>query len=416
MRADRLLDLRLTLAVGLGLRVLWASLVFVLPFSDPAAYWAQAQNILAHGVYGFEPDKPNATWPPGTSFLYAAVFSLPGPEETWVKIVNVLISTLNIWLAYAVATRLFGQRAGLVTGWLMALWPQMIFFTTITASEPPFIALTLAGVLFWDRVRETRRLADMVLAGVFLGLACYVRSVGLLLPVAMTFGALVAGGMPRLTALLRMGVVMLTMAVVIAPWTIRNYVAFDTFVLMSSNFGSNLYMGNADGSTGRFGSTARPRDLVGVDFETASDRMGSLAVAEIRANPDEFLRRSVSKFRIIHDRETIGVAWNQRSLIPQIGERGMQALKWVASLYWGLILAGGVVAILWHFAKGIGWRILFSIPMAAWGYFASVHVVILAADRFHMPQAPFIAMLTASMLAAVVRRRGEAPGLAVGSP
>lgn len=400
----RLLDLRVILLAAAALRLAWLLAVPMVLFSDPLAYMLRAENLVEHGVYGFEPDVPHATWPPGTSFLYAPVYLLPLPETLTAKSIGFGVSLLNVWLAFVVGSALFGDRAGRVTAWIMALWPQMVYFTTLPASEPPFIAALLAGVFFWHRARARGAGRDILIAGLLIGVACYFRTVALLLPLALMLSDILRGAVPPGRAVVRTVAAMLVMAVVIAPWTLRNYLAFGEFMLMSSNFNANLYMGNAGGSTGRFGSAEFPEGLETKGDPDRSEKLGELARREIIENPGAFLRRSLSKIRIVHDRETIGVAWNQKALGPLVGERGMTALKALASGYWWLVLAGGLAAIPWHLLRGAGWRIVVSIPLAVWGYFATVHAVILAGDRFHMPQAAFVAMLAASMIAGTRRR------------
>lgn len=397
----RLTDLRLILLTALVLRLLWIALVPMELRSDPGAYTLMARNLLEHGVYGFEPDVPHSTWPPGTSFFYAAIYALPLQDILSAKLANVAISVLNVWLTFLVGRALFNDLTGRIAAGFMAVWPQMIYFTTLTASEPLFIAAMLAGVYFWQRARLHWLSVDTLLCALFLAIACYFRSVALLLPVALLLSDVLRGALPLSRALMKTVLTMVIMGLLFTPWTVRNYLAFDKFILISSNFNSNLYIGNAGGSTGRFGTAEFPEGLETKGDPNRSEKLGEAAKREILENPGEFALRSLSKIRIIHDRETIGVEWNRGALEPMIGDRGMQGLKLVATLWWWAVLAAGLLAIPWHIARGMGWRILVSIPVAAWGYFTSVHAVILAADRFHMPQAAFVAMLAASMIAGV---------------
>ncbi len=390
------------LAVGFVLRLLWVLAVPMVLFSDPAAYSEMARNLLDHGVYGFEPDAPNSTWPPGTSAFYAVLFALPGPDVVAVKTANVILSVLNIWLTWAIAGRLFGPRAALFAAWAMALWPQMIFFTTLTASEPLFLTLLLAGILAWEKGRDAKTrswLTYAALAGLLIALATYVRSVALLVPLTLVIGEIGRQGDRLWRVVARLCLAAAVMAATIAPWSLRNLNQFDTLVVMSSNFGTNLYIGNGPGSTGRFGTVTFPDDLPDGTYIERSDALGEIAKEIIRDDPGAFLARSASKLVIIHDRETIGVAWNQQALRPLVGDGGIAALKGAATLYWWGILAAGLAGIVWQLWRGIGWRILFSTPMALWGYFATIHAVILAGDRFHIPQAPFVAILGAAALA-----------------
>lgn len=396
----RSLSLPVILGIAFVLRLVWAAFVPVVPVSDPAAYYDLARMLLSHGVYGFEPDLPSAKWPPGTAAFYALVFAVPGPDFATAKAINVLISLLNIWLVWAVGRVYFNDMTGRVAALAMAVWPQMIFFTTLLASEPLFICLILSAVLCWER-GGLSRIGWLVAAGVFFGLACYVRSVGLLLPIILTLGALLSASVRLHVALARLVIVGSVMAALIAPWSMRNQAIFGQSITMSANFGSTLYMGNGPGTTGRHGSVAMSdallEQLEGLSQPERSDVQKELAKEAIFADPGAFVLRSLVKLRIVHDRETIGVEWNRGGLAQTgVGPGGATALKLVATAYWWVILLAGLSGFIWHVIFGSGWRFLVSPPVFVWGYFAGIHSIVLAGDRFHMPQAPFIAMIAAA--------------------
>jgi 4-amino-4-deoxy-L-arabinose transferase-like glycosyltransferase len=396
------------------LRLAWVLIVPIAPISDPSAYANLARTLLAHGVYGFEPDQPIAIWPPGTAAVYAAIFALPGSDFGAAKIFNLSVSLLNVVLVWLVGRQLFDDLTGRVAALAMAVWPQMIFFTTLLASEPMFIAMVLLAVLCWERGRQLR-IGWILAAGLLFGLACYLRSVVLLLPIALTMGSLVAGGMARWQALVRLALVLGAMAAVIAPWTMRNQEVFGERIVMSSNFGQTLYMGNGPGSTGRHGSAEMPpevREMIeGLSQPARSSLLADLAKDEILADPGAFVLRSLDKLRIIHDRETIGVAWNRAGLERLgVAEPVHTLLKVVATGFWWIVLACGVAGVAWQLVSGTGWRFIGAPALIVWLYFAALHAVVMASDRFHMPQAPFIAMIGASLVVGWLGQRRRATG------
>jgi len=86
------------------------------------------------------------------------------------------------------------------------------------------------------------------------------------------------------------------------------------------------------------------------------------------------------------------VVWNQEELGPRIGVRGVFIAKILSSLYWyGLLLLGLAGAALVLRREKL--RGLFHPALLAWAYFAAIHAVTLAQDRYHFPSIPFIAML-----------------------
>lgn len=403
--ADRL-SLGGIVAVALILRVAWALWIPVAPYSDPGAYLAMAENLLNHGVYGFEPDVPSGQWPPGTSAVYAALFFVAGSSPAVIAGFNIAVSLANVLLTWAVGREIGGGRAGLVAAAIMAVWPQMIFFVTIPASEPLFIAALLLSALMWRRATGAHW-GYAVTAGLFLAAAAYLRSVALLFPLVFLAAALLTRACPPSHAVARIVILCLAMAAAIAPWTYRNYQVFDAFVLISANFGSNLHIGNRPGGTGRFQEGGGARDD-GADMNQAdaSRAMGREAAAIILDDPARFLRLSLQKLILTHDRETIGVAWNAQGFEGRLGGRGETALKVLATGYWYAVLAATALSI--GALLVFGPRAGLALPLLAWAYFAGIHAVVLAGDRFHMPSTPFMAVIIGLAVAGYAARAERA--------
>ena len=153
----------------------------------------------------------------------------------------------------ALALRWFGAVAGLLAGLLLALHgPQILFTTRILDAS---LGSALVALLAWRvaALEERPTAARLVVAGLILGLLATLRSTALaLLPAPLLFfawrwrrdgGARVAGR----SALLLLGV-----ALPIAPVTWRNATSGGEAVLLTSSFGVNFLIGNAPGTDGRF--------------------------------------------------------------------------------------------------------------------------------------------------------------------
>jgi hypothetical protein len=229
-------------------------------------------------------------------------------------------------------------------------------------------------------------------SGVFVAAASYVRPLALLLP-PLLFLKEAADRPRRTSAVLACIVCAVTTVVCVAPWTVRNWLVFERFVPISTNGGSNLWMGNnPDADTGYMG---RPK--MDVDNEADFDRiLGRRAKDYIASDPVAFLRRAFKKALVLHDRETIGVTWNEQGISKTLGARALAALKALSSLYWWIVLALAIYGTA-RLAAELRWSIFVACPpLVAWIYFTLVHSVTVAADRYHMPVIPFIGMLAAS--------------------
>src|SRR5687767_11911502 len=203
-------------ALALALRILWAIAVPVRPVSDPAAYEVFARGLAAGEGYGWKAGEPSAYWPVGTAAAYGALYAVFGVSPLPVVIFNLLLGAAIVALTALVARRWFGDRAALIAGAATALWPSLIAFTTVIASELPFIALLLLGVHLWER----RRVASALAAGLVFAAAALVRPQALIVPVVLAVGDLLRGEAAR-ASLVRGALAAAVMAAAILPWSLR---------------------------------------------------------------------------------------------------------------------------------------------------------------------------------------------------
>lgn len=393
----------LILALGMALRIIWVLLVPVEPVSDSVAYADLARNIFNHGVYGFRPDEPGAYWAVGTAALTAATYLLFEVDDyTGVVLLNLLAGLITMILTYRLAEIWFDRSVAFLAMLVVALWPNLIFFTSVLSSELWFIALTLAGMWFWAR-QEGRGWGNLVFCGVIWGSACYMRPTILLLPVALALVVLPCGPMALMRAGGRAAVTILLILATVSPWTYRNTQVFGERVLVSTNFGPNLWMGNNPETAG--GYMPLPDWVEGMRETERAHALGDIAKEYIWNDVPGFALRTLYKVIKLHERETVGVVWNEAALARGVGETGLTALKLLATGYWYLLLLLALAAI------GLRLRAspltaVFHPTIATWGYFTALHAVIVVEDRYHIPSSPFIAILAALALAHLWRRVG----------
>lgn len=387
-------------ALGMLLRIVWATFVPVEPVSDPAAYDALARTLSEHGVYGWTPDEPGAFWAVGTSAIVAATYLAVGDSYIGVVALNLLAALASMLLVFRLGEIWFDRQTALVATACVALWPNLIVFTSILSSELIFIALTLLGLWFWER-REGKPWLNMLLCGVAWGLACYVRPVILLLPVALVIASLPRGLPSVWSAVLKACAAIALVLVVISPWTYRNIQLFGQPVLVSTNFGPTLWMGNNPDTTGTYMHLPRPPTKLS-EIERANE-LGRIAKDYILSDIPGFVIRTLRKAVIVHGGETIGITWNQAAIERGLGPASVVAMKAVASGYWFAMLIaalGGVVVLARHgFVTA-----LFHPAFISWAYFAAIPSIIVADERYHMPATPFIALLAGSFIVFLLRR------------
>lgn len=198
--------------------------------SDSHEYHQLALNILRYGSFSQSanpPLEPEMIRTPAYPFLLACMYRLAGLRPNAVVVIQIALSLVTMLAGCRIATLLFGQRAGLLTGIFLALDPVSLYYSQVILTETLFAAaltLSLLGILYALR-RPSFQYPCW--AGMGLALATYTRPtgyyLGILLPVGLFLAVMRARGWrPALTSAVLMW---LMFAVPIAGWQIRNYVS-----------------------------------------------------------------------------------------------------------------------------------------------------------------------------------------------
>ena len=391
------------LLLALALRLVWALLIPVDPVSDSHAYDVFATNIIQHGVYGWSPTEPSAYWAVGPAGIYAGAYLVFGVgSAVGVVAVNLISALAAIWLVHDLGRRWFGETEARLAALAMALWPLGIQFTTVLASELHFIALTLAALAAWDRVRWGGGLVWLVLAGLAFGAATYVRPIALLMPAALAVAALLRSPRTSLPAIAKAAVATAIIFAVVAPWSARNERILGEPVFMSTNFWPTFWMGNKEGTNGEYAEL--PAEVNTMTEVERSDYLREISLEGLQADPVGFVWRTTWKAVLLHERETIGVWWNRSGIEALVGPAGATVLKAVSTLYWYGVLAAGLVGAGVLIRRHGLWQGLLLHPVWLWLYLIGVHAVILIGDRYHMPSYPFIALLAGVAVSALASR------------
>jgi 4-amino-4-deoxy-L-arabinose transferase-like glycosyltransferase len=229
-------------AAGLAVRVAYVLLVEprVLFPSDAAGYHLLAGNLAdGHGyVRPFDlldgRAVATAEFPPLFPGVVSVVAWLGGTGVTAQRLAMSVVGAATVGLVGLLGRRVGGPAAGLAAAGLAAVHPMLVQPDGILMAETLFGALVAASLLL--------AYGGRVLAlGAVVGLAALTRGEGLLLvpllavPVAW-----------RAARWRGVGVAVGAVAVVLAPWTARNWVRLDAFVPVSTNAGGLLAGANCD--------------------------------------------------------------------------------------------------------------------------------------------------------------------------
>jgi 4-amino-4-deoxy-L-arabinose transferase-like glycosyltransferase len=237
----------LILLLGLGLRMneAWDGRA---PVFDAAAYATIAAS-LEHDqgfTLGTGATQPASNYSPGLPLFVAGVYKLSGGvHERLARVILALLGALAVLFTYLIGRRLSGPTAGLIGAAAIAIYPALLEYQGMLMGEPLAATLLSAAVLsmLWaDGARHP--LLRWVLPGALLGALALVRPEYIGVALLVSLAVLVRHGWRDWRGTWAHALLLLVgVAVVIAPWTVRNAIALDRFVPISTGGGQVLFAG-----------------------------------------------------------------------------------------------------------------------------------------------------------------------------
>jgi 4-amino-4-deoxy-L-arabinose transferase-like glycosyltransferase len=388
---------------GVVSRLAWA-IAFDPPLlSDGATYFMLAEKLYAEGFYE-DRRGDRAFWPPGYPFFLFTAFKLVGVHPWVVVGGNLILYVISSMATYRIGYLLLGARAGSVAVLLLAAWPNYVFLAPIASKEILLTALLPVALLLYLRAANTtaptlRSLAQLLCSGATLGLASLTQPSMMLFP-----GVLAGHALLRRDRILRsvrdVGIVAVAMAIVIAPWAIRNLHVLNAFVPVSTNGGDVFYRANNPEATGGYTREGElsSRALNEVDRNRAGFRRG---LDWIRANPGHFLALALMKQVLFLGDDSNGAAETLRR------DRTVTAMyivaKAVSNAYWlciwALIL---LTARLRPHLYSDPALMLFALSLL---YLLAIATIFESGTRHHIPLVGLLAILASGLFAGAPERR-----------
>jgi hypothetical protein len=321
---------------GFLIRVLYITIVHtyrIRPEEDHLQFgWEMGRiaRALATGFGYADPftghSGPTAWSPPLYPLLIAAVFKVFGvytAASAWVLLtINSIFSAATSSVIYEIAARCFhrtgrARKIALWSGWLWALYPAAMQFavrwiwdmclTAFLFSKIFVVALRVRGIGEQAPDSKSSTTIRWAAFGLLAGAVALLNSTLLLfLPVCglwMLIGVLKAKA-PMGATLARGALACAVTLACLAPWTIRNYTVFHTFIPMRGNLGAELHQSILPENGGfPWGATIPVCDVCPVFQqyrqmgEAAYVRHeGELAKQEIAAHKLRFIEYSLKRF------------------------------------------------------------------------------------------------------------------------
>ena len=417
------------LVVALGVRLIAVAVIQPNPrdgrFDDSVWYDSAARHIAAGDGYVFDPTvwyapdgsslfpgetdlAPTALWPPGYPVTLAAIYRASGNSLVAARLFNVLCGALTAVLVFAIARKLFGQAEGTIAGALMALSPGAIYFTPLIMSETYFLFLmtaTLAVFLYFVLDRERPPLVAVAAAGLLAGLTAMAHIEFIGFPVVMLL--LLAFHLGPRGAAMPGAVLVLAMAVLFVPWTLRNRAQMHETIVSATVVGRLAVQGHhplsegipnpdivaqVDGRFTGLSRSERERKMHSEGLYAARTYAWNHKLDEVRLLP----RRLFALFRS----DEAAIAWTQSDR-PVIGEETAKRLIVLCSFSFFATIAFALIS--WPFwfrwRDSRRWLVFAPVP-----FYMVVYGMLLVGDPgYHVAMYPSLIVLASPALALLWR-------------
>jgi hypothetical protein len=205
--------------------------------------------------------------PPGYSILIAITHSVFGESDTAVQFVQVVCGSFSAVIIFLIVAELLPTSAATVAGILAAFSPQFALNSVLLLPDALAVLPILTAVYCLARAAKHPRLFTFVIAGVLVGISCWLRANAMLLTFFLAAAVLFLFPRARRMryALALIGGTLL----IVLPLTIRNAIVFHRFIPLSLGAGQTLLEGIADyDQEGRFNI---PKTDMGIMKQEAED-------------------------------------------------------------------------------------------------------------------------------------------------
>jgi len=338
---------------------------FEYPAGDSKFIFERAQEILSADIIGTEINFHSS---PAYPYFIALIFWLSKNNFFVLGIVQILIGSVNCLLIFLLAKKITKGKntPAFIAGVMAALYGILAFFDAdILAIFFTLVFVTLTLLLLIEAHQSHRR-SLALLAGIALGCAALDRTnIVLFAPVAAWFLASefslkLKSWKWKPAILFIVGTIL-----VIIPFTLRNYFVGNDFVLVSSNAGINLYIGNNPKANGVFNlpqeSGLSNYDLYRSSGETAERETGrQLKPSQV----SRFWMKKAVSFIVEHPATAVTLAWRKFLLLWNFYEvpnhlnfyyiraKSAPILHMLFVGFW-LVAPLAVVGIAWKWKQGL---------------------------------------------------------------
>ena len=393
-------------------RLIWIYYIRTQPYSDFLHLHNYAVNASNGDFRGFV--NFYAVFPFKMSFglVLAGLYSVFGTGLIVAKLFNVIMSVALVFIVYAGAKMLYGNKAARISGLLLAFWPAEIMYTSVIASEHLFLVLfTGATVLILKFIKKytfknyevTNGNLILIAIGLLTALAQLIRPMAiLLLPVFAVYILLFKryrSDFPASFGLKIKSILLVLASYYIVINLINLPVQSVTGVnVTKSDSGFNLMIGTNQKSSGMFNNEDFSIiERSNYDIDRVHNEARRIAMDRIASDPFKLPGLFYRKIDKLWGNENYGYYW---STTP-IGESGIEnsvkahprAFYGISQAFYILIIIMAICSCFYSLREKNYYALI--ILMIFGGIFLS-YLLLEVQSRYHLPVMPLLIMFGTS--------------------
>ena len=160
-----------------------------------------------------------------------------------VVVFNVVFGAFVAVFLLLLAKEIFGGKIGLICSFLWMTYPFNLWFLKNPNTENPFLALLFAGFWLLFLALKKKSLNFIFLAGFLLGLASFMRIIGLFLPIFLAFLLFFLLSAPLKKKLFFASIFLLGNLIAISPWMFYTFSKSGGFIPISQQGPAAIVVG-----------------------------------------------------------------------------------------------------------------------------------------------------------------------------
>ena len=326
---------------------------------------------------------------PGFPLLLAAPRLVFGNSPFAARIILALTGTAACGFVCWLGKELAGDAVGILAGAYTAISPTMVVFSVLFLSETAFAAAMVASLIAAAKLvrrestsHSSRSIGLAILTGVLIGVATYMRPTWILVGPGLGCCLIAFGRAPFRWRLIHAGCVCAGLAVMLSPWTYRNFLVTGHAIPTTLWVGPSLYDGLNPNATGDSDMDFFEQDQLLAKMSewakwTVSNVDGYWTFAA--ENPGRVISLAlVKQLRF----------WNPSPNSQQFQFFGAAVVAWLAFLPLVIFSVVGV----WC-SRHDPWLLILTV--APLFYFAALHLLFVGSLRYRLPAEYPLAVLAA---------------------